>query len=103
MVIELGGKPLSRLDYDMEDVHINPDKGPRDLRRGSIKGPHAHLWQDNRTEIRSRAIPRVLRYARSVPSNTGDFSSAFEWFCQKNHITINRERIPDVPTQRTLL
>ena len=103
VIVELGGRPISRLDYNLTDEHVNPAKGPRDLRKQVINGPHAHLWNDNRGRMTGSAVPKTLPLARPIPEQHSDFGAVFEWFCEMNNVACDRSLIPIVPTQLKLI
>lgn len=103
VIVELGGRPISRLDYKLTDRHVNPAKGPRDLRKQVINGPHAHLWDDNRGRLTGSIVPKILPLARPIPEQHTDFGAAFEWFCAMNNVACDRTLIPIVPTQLKLI
>lgn len=96
-------RAIWRLDYTLDETHVNPAKRPDDIAEYTIQGPHFHSWKDNRHLATNNSLPRKLLVARILPPNVRTFPNAFRWFCGETHIDLGPSGVPDLPKSDRLL
>lgn len=82
---------------------MNPPTGRPQGIVGRVRGPHVHLWADNRQLCTPSAPPARLRFARPLPGNIRNFENAFRWFCGACMIRLDGFRVPEPPVADRLL
>lgn len=92
---------VQRLDFEPVGGHTNPpDAGCEEL---IVRGPHVHLWSDNRRYATAAALPKELEIARSLQPQIRQLEQAFRWFCAEINVSFDETQIPNFPTRDTLL
>ena len=97
---------VQRLDYGPGVAHHNHEmrglETPAGVQIGWIKGPHCHLWSDNRMLVRETGLPKELEFARLLPAPVQGFENAFRWFCGEVNVSLGGGPLPRLP-ERTML
>lgn len=93
---------MSRLDLDPNERHNNGLQVPSGVQKGYVDGHHFHPWEVNKRNIKVLESKTQLKYALpydGVPA----YMDALVWFCEKNNIVIDVDRIPSLPVKDTLI
>lgn len=94
---------IARIDYEPKGIHRNPFFGPRHLRGVVVRGPHAHLWEDNQHIVKQGQLPAELPFARKLPKECSSFEHSLAWFCRTHHIALELQEVPELPWEPQLL
>lgn len=95
---------IARLEFKPYGEHMNPLKGlPRKIPKGRIKGPHVHLWENNKRYCENGKLPDELHIAMPLKEDLIDFNSCLRWFCMKHRIGIDVSKVPNIPSEPLLL
>lgn len=95
------GPRVMGLDYQPEAVHTNHADGRPAGMPLTVRGPHVHLWEDNRQFCKDR-IPDPLPLALPLRPPLAQFAGTLRWFCDRANIVLPAGLALDLPARDML-